>query len=286
MTVPYIDLVDNNDGELTLHGYKFTRKAIVTDPEGQSAGSDDATRIFDAINDPGIPDINDPHPALASVLCKSIKAVAIEPNWIELLISYETPGPGYEIRTLGQNDVSMNSSLIQAEATKDFEGTNLTPLTYTYPIGAKNPQRPLDDDGEPNLLTSATTFQSELPVVPIYLPSRVYTIALRMTDVDEDDLELLNETYQGTVNDDTWRTYGARKWLCMGLNWRTTDQRTTYTVQVQFQYKFDTYDAQSVFRDPYSGKVPGDVFDQGSAFANYKIQRESDFDALLSALGV
>jgi len=288
MAVKWNDMIDNNDGELTRFGYKFTSKLIVVDPVEQSGRADNAVRVFEAINDTGVPEINDLHPAVASCYLKKIRAVAIEPNWIELELTWETPKGPWRVITLGQNDISMDCSLVQAETTKDYNGVNLLPLSYQYQIGEKNPKEPLDDDGEPNLLTKPVTFKSELPVVSIYIPARVYTIALRMQNTDEDKLEALNEAYQGHVNNGVWRTYAARTWLCMGITWRTTDNRSTYQVKVQFQYKFDTYDVQSVFRDPYSGKVPGDVFSHGAepAYRNDRIQREADFDALLTALGV
>ena len=101
-------------------------------------------------------------------------------------------------------------------------------------------------------------------------------------------MEALNDAYQGHVNDGVWRGYSARTWLCMGITWRTTDNRLTFIVRVQYQYKFDTYDVQSVFRDPYSGKVPGDVFSHGAepAYRNDRVQREADFGDLDTALGV
>lgn len=288
MTVKWSDMVDNNDGELTWLGYKFTSKLVVTDPVAQSARADDAVRVFEAINDTGVPNINDPHPAVASCLLRKIKAVAIEPNWIELQLFWETPDGRWQQITVGQKDISMDSSVIQTETTKDYSGANLAPLSYEYQIGDQNPQKPLDESGEPNLLTSAVILMSEIPVVPVFIPARILTYSLRMQNTDEEELEDLNDAYQGTVNNATWRGYATRLWLCMGITWRTTDNRDTFIVKVQYQYKFDTYDVQSVFRDPYSGKVPGDVFSHTGepAFRNYRIQREADFGALDTALGV
>lgn len=290
MTVKWSDMVDNNDGVLTLRGYKFTSKLIVVDPVEQSSRADDAVRVFEAINDTGVPEIHDEHPAVATCLLKEIRAKAIEPNWIELELIWETPDPGWTQITLGQEDISMDSSVIQTETTKDYDGANLAPLDYQYQIGDQNPQKPLDESGEPNLLTSTLILMSEIPVVPIFIPARVLTYSLRVSK-SENDLEALNDAYQGSVNNNTWRGYSTRTWLCTGITWRTTDRRATYQIKVQFQYKFDTYDVQGVFRDPYSGKVPGDVFSHGSgspdvAFRNYRIQREANFDALDSALGI
>ncbi len=287
MAILAIDLVDNNDGELTWRGYKFTRNAVVTSPVEQSGRIDDSARIFEAINDTGVPEINDPHPSVGDCLLKRIFCESIEPNILTLRLEYETPTFNWQIKTIGQEDISMEASLLQTETTKDYAGANLAAVSYQYAINTPNPAEPVKADGTPNLLGANLTLRSELPVVPIYIPARVYTIRKRLQNTDEDELETLNEAYQGHVNDDTWRTlYSARTWLCMGITWRTTDFRSTYLIEVRFQYKFDTYNAQVVFRDPYTGKVPGDVFSQPAAYEAYRIQREADFDALLSSLGI
>ncbi len=286
MSILTIDLVDNNDGELTRNGYKFTRNAIVVSPEEQSSRVDNVARVFEAINDTGVPDINDAHPAVANCLLKRIFCESIEPNILTLRLEYETPDFNFQLRTLGQEDISMESSLIQAETSKDKDGARLAALFYQYQSGTPNPADPVNTDGTSNLLSAHLTLRSEIPIVPIFIPARVITYRKRITGTDEDALELLNETHQGHVNNATWRTYSARTWLCVGLTWRTTDFRSTFNIDLRFQYKFDLFDVEGVFRDPYTGKVPGDVFSQADAFESYRIQRESDFEALLSALGI
>ncbi len=286
MAIKAIDLVDNNDGEKTWRGYKFTRNAIVTSPEEQSGRVDDAARIFEAINDTGVPDIGDEHPNVASSLLKRIYCASIEPNILTLRLEYETPPPGYQIQTLGLTDISMESSLIQTETTKDYNGSNLSAVSYLYQSGTPNPANPVAADGTPNLLGANLPLRSELPVVPVYIPAMVLTYRKRVTGTDEDELEALNKIYQGAVNGASWRGYNARTWLCVGLNWRISEYRLTFFVELRFQYKFDTFDTEVVFRDPYTGKVPGDVFSQAAAWEAYRIQPEANFVTLLSALGM
>ena len=286
MTILAIDLVDNNDGEKTWRGYKFTRNAIVTSPVEQSGRVDDAARIFEAINDTGVPDIGDTHPDVASSLLKRIYCTSIEPNILTLRLEYETPPPGYQIQTLGLTDISMESSLVQTETTKDYSGANLTALFYQYASGTPNPADPVAADGTPNLLGANITLRSELPVVPIYIPAMVLTYKKRRTGTSESELETLNAAYQGAVNNAAWRGYNARTWLCVGLNWRISEYQSTFFIELRFQYKFDTFDSEVVFRDPYTGKVPGDVFSQADAYEAYRIQPEANFDTLLSSLGI
>ncbi len=259
MTILAIDLVDNNDGEKTWRGYKFTRNAIVTSPVEQSGRVDNASRIFEAINDTGVPDIGDAHPDVISSLLKRIYCTSIEPNILTLRLEYETPPPGYQIQTLGLTDISMESSLVQTETTKDYNGSNLSAVSYQYASGTPNPADPVAVDGTPNLLGADITLRSELPVVPVYIPAMVLTYRKRITGTDEDELEALNKIYQGAVNVGSWRGYNARTWLCVGLNWRISEYRLTFFVELRFQYKFDTFDTEVVFRDPYTGKVPGEL---------------------------
>ncbi len=288
MTILAIDLIDNNDGEKTWRGYKFTRNAIVTSPVEQSGRVDDASRIYESINDTGVPDIGDEHPNVASSLLKRIYCESIEPNILTLRLEYETPPPGYQIQTLGLTDISMESSLVQTETTKDFGGANLTPLFYQYASGSPNPANPVSADGTPNLLSANLTLRSELPLVPVYIPGMVLTYKKRITGTDEDELEALNKIYQGAVNNAAWRGYNSRTWLCIGLNWRISEYRLTFFVELRFQYKFDNFDVEGVFKDPYSGKVPGDIdtTGNGDSFRKYRIQPEANFVDLLNSLGM
>ena len=285
MTILAIDLVDNNDGEKTWRGYKFTRNAIVTSPVEQSGRVDDAARIFEAINDTDVPEIGDPHPNVASSFVKRIYCESIEPNILTLRIEYETPPPGYQIQTLGLTDTSMEASLIQTETTKDYNGSNLSAVSYQYASGTPNPANPVAADGTPNLLGANLTLRSELPVVPVYIPAMVLAFKKQRT-TNEAALEALNKQYQGAVNNASWRGYSARTWLCVGLNWRVSEYRKSFFIELKFQYKFDNYDTEVVFRDPYTGKVPGDVFNQAAAWEAYRIQPEENFVNLLDALGI
>lgn len=286
MTIVAIDIVDLATGELTAKGHKFTRRATVENPVEQSGRVDDAARVFEAMHDTGIPEIGDSHPNVAACLLTKIRCVALESNYLQLDLIYETTQLNYRVVTLGLEDISMESSLIQVETTKDFDGNNLSALSYQYGIGTPNPANPVAEDGTPNLLSANLTLRSELPVVPAYIPAKIYTIRKRLSSIDEDELEALNDAYQGFVNNATWRTYDPRTWLCMGINWRSTDRRTTFNIDVRFQFKFDAFDAEVVFRDPYNGKVPGDVFSQVAAFESYRVQREANFDQLLIDIGV
>ena len=132
MAILAIDLVDNNDGEETWRGFKFTRNAIITSPEEQSGRVDNAARIFEALTDTGVPNIGDSHPNVVGSLLKRKYCTSIEPNILTLRLEYETPDPNFQIKTLGLTDISVESSLIQTETTKDFEGSNLAVVSYQY----------------------------------------------------------------------------------------------------------------------------------------------------------
>ena len=290
MAILAIDLVDNNDGEKTWRGYKFTRNAIVTSPVDQSGQADDGTqRIFEAINDIDVPDIGDSYPGVAGSLVKRVYCESIEPNILTLRIEYETPDPNYQLKTLGLTDISMTSSLIQTETSKKW-GTGselpITPVVYTYQIGEQHPENRFLPGGGRNNLSSTLTVDSEQPVVPVYIPAMILTYRKRVTGTSESELEALNKLYQGAVNDGAWRGYDARTWLCVGLNWRIGEYQQTFFVELRFQYKFDTFDAEIIFRNSQDGKVPPDVFNQANAYRRDRIQPEADFDDLLNALNM
>lgn len=292
MAIIDIDLVDRANGEKTAKGFKFIRRATVKDPAEQSGRVDDAARVYEAMIDTGIPDIGDSHPNVANCQLDKIVCVAIEPNYLVLDLIYKTWAPNYQVITLGQEDISMESSVIQTETSKTWasgSAVSLTPVSYIYPTGATNPQKPQNDDGTENVLMAPFGADSEIPIVPLFIPARVLTIRKRLS-ISESDLEDLNDNYQGHVNDAAWapisNSYGARTWLCTGITWRTTDRKNTYNIEARFQFRFDTFDAEVSFKDPHSGKVPNDVFNQANAYRRDPVQREADFDQLLTDIGL
>ncbi len=290
MAVLKIDLLDRANGEKTSKGYKFTRRATVTVTEGeeQSGRLDDAARIFEAMNATGVPEIGDSHPNVANCQLDKIVCVAIDPNYLVLDLIYKTWAPNWQVITVGQEDISMEASVIQTETSKSWSSgspVSLTPVSYIYPTGATNPQKPQNDDGTENVLTAPFGADSEIPVVPLFIPAKVYTIRKRLAGISEATLEALNDAYQGHVNDASWRGYAARTWLCTGIAWRTTDRRDSYNIEIRFQFKFDTFDAEVTFKDPHSGKVPNDVFNQANAYRRDRIQREANFAQLLTDIG-
>lgn len=293
MSVKWLDTIDRANGEKTVKGYKFTRRAVVSNPEPQSARVDNAARIFEAINDVGIPEIGDSHPNVANCQLDKIVCVALEPNYLVLDLIYKTWAPNYQIITVGQEDISMETSVIQTETSKTWASGSpvpLTPTSYIYAIGDQNPYEPLDANGDKNFLTAPVPYDGDIPVVPLYIPARVLTYRKRLR-ISESNLENLNDNYQGHVNVWEWtpisKTYGARTWLCIGITWRTTDRRDTYNIVVQFKFKFDTFDAEVAYKDPHSGKVPKDIFNQTpNAYRREAIQREADFDQLLTDIGI
>jgi len=280
MSVTHIDLVDNNDGEQTSKGYRFTRTAIIEDPALSSA-SDKTSVIYDAINDAEMPSIGDGHPSLASCKLAKKRCSSIDVDTIYAELVYETPNiVYYDLRPDDDAQISMDSSLIQVETTKDGAGASFAALSYTYQSGSVNPWEPVNSDGEENLLTENVTLRSEIPLIPKSVPHRVYTVTKMLDTLDEDELELLNQTYQGTINHATWRTlYAAKLWLCIGISWRNTDLAGTYEVTFRFEYNPSTWDVYLEYMDPATGKVPSDVVSQ-AAYATYVLYPTSNFTTL------
>ena len=273
MSVTHIDLVDNNDGEQTSKGYRFTRTAIIEDPSLSSA-SDKTSVIYDALNDADMPSINDPHPALASCKLAKKRCSSVDVNTIYAELVYETPNRVfYDLTPDDPAQISMDSSLIQVETSKDGAGASFSPLSYTYLVDTVPPWEPTKvvtneegvEETVENTLDEAVTLPSEIPLIPKSIPHRVYTVVKMIDNMNEDDLEDLNQTYQGTINHATWRTlYAAKLWLCIGISWRSTDLTGTFEVTFRFEYNPSTWDVYLEYMDPTTGKVPSDVIAQGA----------------------
>lgn len=294
MSILAIDLIDNLDGELGGDGYKFTRTAIVQNPvmdpgDNPPLYPSAATRIYEAIHDSEMPKIGDPHPAISSVILTNIRAVAVDTKTVTLELTYNTPRwTHYKWKANDPAQVSCENSLIQTETSKQlFTNTYLTPVSYTYKAGTVCPWKPTktDDEGEEveNLLLEDVTIQSELPLVPAYIPSRIYTVRKIVKGLSMADLELINHTFQGRVNAGGWRGYNPRTWLCVGITWFSTDLSGEYEVTLQFQYKPDTYDVTVMYICPWTGKAPSDVTNlstQPDAIKTYQVLPTANFSLL------
>jgi len=268
-----IDMIDNADGELSDEGYSFTRKATVNGLTGETSSE----RIYEAINATGMPLLYDAHPvaALAHCLVRRLRAVAVGPNWVEVEVTYAQKWDATQREPGVAAQIAMEASLLQVETSKDKDGVTLAPLEYTYKEGVPKPwneEETLDADVSP---------QGEIPIVPTYVPTRVYTVTKTVVWTVA-TLEALNNTYQGRVNSIAWRTYSPRTWLCLGINWHSNDDGYSFSVTFRFQYKYDTYDTELVFRCPYRGKIPDDVFDsdQPDASRTERIIPEADFNII------
>ena len=275
MSIVTIDYVDNHDGSKTRDGYQFTRKAIVEDLSSDSGDSDEV-RLYDAINNSGLPNIGDPHPAIATCTLNKIEAVAIEPNYIELKLIYSTKRLSLDPDVDDPASISMDSSLVSTETSKDKDGENLVKMRYLHYQGDIKPDNPEE------IFASDTYTPWVLPVVPKLIPSRIYMVRKKVA-VSVSALETINHTYQGTVNSVTWRGYGARKWLCLGISWYSEDGGLTYIITYQFQYNPNNYDVDVFWREPTTGKVPFDATDiavQPDAGKTYTIYEETDFNNL------
>ncbi len=257
MSTTTIDFIDEHDGQKTREGYKFTRKAIVEDMLDDE-GDTDEVRLYNAINDDGIPNIGDAHPAIANCLCESINAEAIEPSYIVLNIVYSTKLLSLHIGVGDPAEISMESSLTQDETSKDKDGNNFDDLIYTYKAGTLNPWNPKEGN-----LAEDIIMPPQLPRVTTFYASRIYMVR-KTVSLSEAQLETLNQTYQGKVNLTIWRGYSVRTWVCLGLSWFSIDRGDSFILTYRFQYRAKNYDREVFFRDENNAKIPADAINNAT----------------------
>jgi hypothetical protein len=272
-----IDFVENNDAVRTKDGYKFTRMATLTNIDFAS-GTTYSGILYSAINDASVPQIGEAHPAVSNCYVESVRAIALEPDYIKLEITYSN----LAFRSLSVGDpaqISMQSYLNQVETDKDKDDTRFGILEYIYAVGEILP----DGTEVPATWTLAQRTKKYYPTISAYRAGGVYTVTKKVDD-SESVLKALNMTYQGTINASEWNGFAARTLLCTGINWSSEDGGDTFTVVFQFQYDKANYDFEAVYISE-TGRAPENVDDVGqtNATRTYLLYEETNFTTLAAA---
>jgi hypothetical protein len=233
------DLLDGHGARLTTDGYEFDRIAIVTGLTG-----DGHSRVCNAINDAGMPDIGDAHPAVATCLLRSIEFMEMGLDMVKLRLHYAQKDPTSQ-SGFTDDSIQSGASVIQEQTNKDINGEEIV-LNYTYP--ATYQRSPHEEEiGEETEAPPQNPFVGKL--VPQYTKS-----IQKLRDYDPDSEAM---TYVGKINSSTWKSGAAKTWMCTGIVGDSVDGGENYRVTYSFQYNPRTWVGEVVFiRD--DGKAPTD----------------------------
>jgi hypothetical protein len=256
------DVIDGTRGNLTVNGWELERRAIVSGVTGTGH-----TRIINAADDAGMPNIGDAHPGRSACVLVRIEPEAVSSEEVTFRLYYSDRG----LAEFGwaPDTIQGNASVGQTETNMDAAGVPLL-TTYSYPS-----DYPYGDQLRGQAVTACGR-------VPLLAPETSITISRwEYTNPSASAREFIGTVNQGPCSIDTLAS--ARTWLCSDISWVSRNQGTSYYVTYTFQYRPDTWDSTVTFVDAVTREVPPDILTNDSyadSIATYQMYTMKDFDVL------
>ena len=248
------DLIASQSLSLDTDGYSTERSYLVTDVSGTPE-----TRLYNAMTQPGIPQLNDPHPILPDVRVTKVNA---RPQGsgsdIRVIASYSVPQvedaiPDAQQDQINQAQVSLTTGVTSESTWFDINGEFLTvtwrgPGVFVKAFKEASVQRP-------QLSVNFKRIETSIPKAAI-----------------------LN--HLGRINSVPWSGFPRQTWLCTKVD-ASEDKEGRYTVDYGFSYKEDDWRLELVqsLTDAQVAELPPDT-ETANGYAVYDVYRTSDFNAL------
>jgi hypothetical protein len=257
--VTYEDLVEGNSGSLiSRKGWTFTRLYKVSGLDG-----DGYNRVKQAVEQPEIPGLGDPHPSVNTVIVQRIDCVSNSHDVVELAVKYAAPD--YTIPSKDEVVVNVGTTLSQTETNLDAFG-NIMFTAYTYPDEYKE-----TPGWENNYIPHGALINKLIP-----------QSTLEMTRQENDSPLVLSSIYTGKINSQVFQGGNPGTWMCMNISGNSLDGGDTYTVTYSFQFREDNWNQDVVFISSDTGEPP--IFDTpeniASGMKTYQIYTAIDFNQL------
>lgn len=246
-------------------GYQATRAFIVYDVAGSASA-----RLYNAMEDAGVPSLYAAHPAVASICCysKSASPVNSDSTQFRVVCNYKAFTFGYSGgATQEKCQIAIGSSVQSVQTTKDKDDNeillgNSPSVTITE----------VDPDG--NSITR--TLKPQTGLVDVQVPQTT----MRFSRKETQDTLVKSQAYVGKLNDDTFFGGAAGTVLCTRIESSSTDGGVNFDVAYEFQYRPDGWKADVVYIDPETSLPLKGANATDGTKKSVDIYEEADFDAL------
>ena len=204
-----LDIKENARISRDKNGYRVDRIAIVTGVTGTAS-----QRLYNAINDIGLPNYGDVHPDIAGIYLNDITADVIDPETVRVTMSYYNDPSDAEG---GETSVRVSAGTTIEEVTTDILGAAMeTEYTVTEEIF--------------NWTTVKPTFTADVEIPRLTFDFETTSATLPKTSMD---------TYHGKINSAIWNGYAIGTILCAAVN--IDQQGDEFKIRYSFIYNADTW---------------------------------------------
>jgi hypothetical protein len=255
MSLVYLDMIDGNSATANATaGYAVTRRAIVDLVYATGQGPIIQAALDAVINVVG--DVGSTCPGISynnylEAFSPKVLASGDTLSTVEVLIVYK----GFPTV-----QVEIGTCLQTRETNIDALGNPIY-LMYQYPAGySYNTQvggKVVAQGGTVQQVVQDTTLVFKFTMV-----------GGGGNTASTNVMNLANSTV-GVVNTTAWGSApssmnGPRTWLGESVRGMSNDGGLTYAVTATFHYRSETWDQLLTFVDPFTGKVPGDIYDSSN----------------------
>jgi hypothetical protein len=205
----------------------------------------------------GIPRYGDPHPDVAGLYVETIVAEPVKNSRTaaQVTVTYASP----EISSApGAVSIAITGSQRTKLLTRSPADSSTLQVKYTDPSG--------------NVLT-------QIMQVPVLSPNTILTFVRQ----EVKSPLALSQQFRRTLNASPWQSGATKTWLCRAIDSRSLGNLTRYEVKYVFEYDPDGWDHIEYYKDPFTGKVPGDVTqsnDNSAGVAKLQVYGTMEFSRL------
>lgn len=240
-----IDIIDGGRLGVSSRGWRATRIAKLGGLTNASQAA-----IYAAMNSSSIttstgermPQYGDPHPGIPGIAVLDIEVGQVDKGIVEVAIQYGVP----DLTLTPPSDtappqIEVGATVQEVETALDVNGNIMTVGKFV-------------DTGD------ALVLEIQTGTVRKQIPSVYFRFQRREPYSPGDKARRFVGTMNATVVFDDPPKY----WLCTGITGTSTDFGASYNVTYEFLRNDDTWDAVVAWIDPATGRIPTDVFFNGS----------------------
>ncbi len=270
MATVSIDIVEGSEVQQDANGYYHRRVAIVSGLSGTAS-----VKIYNALIDPGIPQLYELHPTIAFIQCYRRRGRALDSGIVEVDCEYQLIPADDAAVAGGEVTLEVGTTLQATTTERDHQGNQIfTTHTTNIGVSAAGDRVVFDPKHNINDWTSIETRKEhQVGQVAYFKPMTV----LRYSRLEAGNPRVKSRSYVGTINKTPLFGDPKHYWLCS----RLSGQRQVsglYRVNYEFQRNIDGWDALIIHTQEDGKFIQEPV--SGDSLRVFQVYPDRDFTRL------